>query len=344
MARVTERARSKAAFVQASGWAGAHIAFLAGDASNRRYERLTHPDGRIAVLMDAPPDRGEDVRPFIAMAEYLCARGLSAPRILARDAAQGWLLLEDLGDSVFARVLARGTANEAELYGAAMDVLVHLHDGPQPDLPRYDAAIMSDLACLAYDWYRPAGRDKETDRSRRSAFRAAIHDLLAPLESARQVVILRDYHAENLIWLPDRSGVARVGLLDFQDAMLGHPAYDVVSVLQDARRDVPPALEERMRARFIDGSGADAETFTQAYTLLGVQRNLRIVGVFARLSLRDGKPHYVDLIPRVWGLLQRNLAQPQLQDLARLIGQDLPPPDPSHLERLKATCAKTPAP
>lgn len=341
---MTDRERSKGAFLRANGWEGARLTFLAGDASNRRYERITHPDGRIAVLMDAPPEKGEDIRPFTTMADHLCARGLSAPRLFARDPDAGWLLLEDLGDALFARVLAHGSAPAEELYGAAMDVLVRLHDGPQPDLPRYDADRMSDLACLAYDWYRPAGSDSTTEDARRTAFRSTIHALLAPLDALRQVVILRDYHAENLIWLPERHGPSRVGLLDFQDAMLSHPAYDVVSLLQDARRDVPPALEARIRAYFADASGAEIEAFTHAYSLLGVQRNMRILGVFARLSLRDGKPHYVDLIPRVWGLLQRNLAQPPLLSLARLIERDLPSPDPDHLESLRARCPETPMP
>ena len=326
-------------FVQGSDWAGANVAPLAGDASNRRYLRL-HMNGQTAVLMDAPPEKGEDVRPFITIADYLTGIGLSAPRILARDTAQGFLLLEDLGDDLFARAIPRAPETERMLYTAAVDALSHLHRHPIPaGLPAYDAALMADLAALAFDWYLGTPESDE-----RQAARDAIQAGLTHYAPEQDVLIQRDYHAENLLWLPQREGVARVGLLDFQDAMRGHRAYDLVSLLQDARRDVPPALAADMCAHYTTQTGQDADMFSAAYHVLGAQRNLRILGVFARLCLRDGKAHYVDLIPRVWAHLQTDLAHPALADLKPLIDAALPAPTPDFLKGLKDRCATHPAP
>ena len=342
---MTERAVLAARFLKASGWAGAARAPLAGDASNRRYERLRHPALGAAVLMDAPPERGEDVRPFIAIAEHLVALDLSPPQILARDPERGFLLLEDLGDALFARVLTTAPELERPLYEAAADALLHLHRAPLPEgLQGYDADIMADMAALAFDWYLAHGA--KPDPQVRARFVASFRLLLAQHPADPPVLIQRDYHAENLLWLPERTGVARVGLLDFQDAMAGHAAYDLVSLLQDARRDVPPEIESAMIARYLKGAGTDQdpETFLAAYHLLGAQRNLRILGVFARLCLRDGKAHYVDLIPRVWGLLQRDLGHPALTGVAELLFDALPEPDAALLERLKEKCGQVPMP
>ncbi|MRU15500.1 aminoglycoside phosphotransferase [Roseovarius sp. A21] len=330
-------------FIDQTDWQGASLAPLAGDASNRRYLRLDHPEHGSAVLMDAPREKGEDTAPFIQIAEYLTAQGLSAPRILARDTAQGFLLLEDLGDDLFARVIPRDPTCENRLYSAATDLLVHLHRAPPPTgLAAYDPPLMADLAALAFDWYAKGATGEVP--SARSEFAAAMQATLEGLTAAHEVLIQRDYHAENLLWLPDRAGVARVGLLDFQDAMRGHRAYDLVSLLQDARRDVPPAVEEAMIARYVEKTGLDLVPFRADYNRLGAQRNLRIVGVFARLCIRDGKAHYVDLIPRVWGHLMRNLEDPSLADVAGLVKGDLPAPDPAILQRLKDQCATHPTP
>ena len=336
---MTDRARSALHFIEGTDWAGADSALLAGDASNRRYLRL-RKGGATAVLMDAPTERGEDVRPFMRIARYLSGIGLSAPRILAADEAQGFLLLEDLGDDLFARVIPRAPESEAALYTAATDALVHLHRQPLAEgLARYDPPMMADMAALAFDWY--AG---DTNSLRRAAAHAAILAALADHAAEANVLIQRDYHAENLLWLPEREGIARVGLLDFQDAMRGHPAYDLVSLLQDARRDVPPRIERDMIAHYIDASGADAARFDTAYHVLGAQRNLRIIGVFARLCLLNGKAHYIDFIPRVWQYLERDLAHPALAPLAPLITSALPAPTPEFLKDLKDRCAPPPTP
>lgn len=328
-------------FIRRAGWAHASVKPLAGDASNRRYDRLSLPDGQTAVLMDAPPVKGEDTRPFVSIATYLNEVGLSAPQILFADAENGFLLIEDLGDDLFARVIAADPQLELPLYNCAVDVLTQIHRAPPPNLATYDASVTAPLAALAFDWYK-FGAQGDVSLPARDAFSNEFTKLLTPLDAEPQVLIQRDYHAENLLWLPDRKDVARVGLLDFQDAMLGHPAYDLVSVLQDARRDVPPALEKAMLSRFLDQNPQDEKQFLSAYAVLGVQRNLRILGVFARLCLKAGKAHYVDLIPRVWGHVQTNLKHPALHDIARLVTQTLPPPTPEILDRLRSKCATYP--
>jgi aminoglycoside/choline kinase family phosphotransferase len=283
--------------------------------------------------MDAAPELGEDVRPFVAVAEWLEGQGLSAPRIMAADTEAGFLLIEDLGDDLFARVVADDPALEMPLYEAATDVLIALHAAaPMQGLASYDPQVMTPLAGMAYDWYLTESRGRND--AARDAFYAELEPVLAQ-HSSCDVTILRDYHAENLLWLPQREGDARVGLLDFQDAMLGDPAYDLVSILMDARRDVSPEVETAMIARYAAHRGLDRAAFETRYHVVGAQRNLRIVGVFARLSRRDGKKHYVDLIPRVWTHLMRNLSHPALAEVAACVARDLPEPTPEILDALR---------
>ncbi len=329
-----------AAFLERAGWGAAARGPLAGDASRRRYERLTAPGGASAVLMDAAPDQGEDVRPFLRIARHLSGLGLSPPAILAADEARGLALIEDLGDDLYARVVERRPEAETALYEAAVDMLVALHaHAPPADLPAYGPAEMADRARLAALWYRPglAGRapdnaDEDAAATLARATCAAI-DAHAPGHAA---TMLRDYHAENLLWLPGRQGIARVGLLDFQDAARGHPAYDLASLVQDARRDVSPALHDAMIARYAEATGQKLAELQAACAVLGAQRALRILGVFARLSLRDCKPAYAGLIPRNWALLQRDLAHPACAGLAEAVARTLPAPDAGGLERLRA--------
>lgn len=337
---MTDRAAMMQTFIATTDWAGAAVAPLAGDASNRRYLRLTHArTGQSAVLMDAPPERGEDVRPFLHIARYLTQLGLSAPRILAQDEGRGFLILEDLGDALFARVIPKVPLMEQTLYAAATDVLADLHRATPPSgLKPYGPDTMTDMAALAFDWYL-IGATGENSPDRAEA-RAALHCLLQKYAGTTDVIVLRDYHAENLLWLPGRVGTARVGLLDFQDAMTGHPAYDLVSVLQDARRDVPQSIAATMIARYCTATDTDQTAFAAAYHCLGAQRNLRILGVFARLCLRDGKAGYVDLIPRVWDHLQRDLDHPAMAPVAPILRAVLPAPTSAILARLRAQCAR----
>lgn len=306
-------------FLTDIGWGDARLEPLAGDASNRRYLRVQGE--RAAVLMDAPRESGEDTAPFVQVTQLLRGRGFSAPEIIASDPENGFLLLEDLGDDLFARAVAQ--QDEVTLYAAAVDMLVELQASPAPaSLPRYDAATCCREARLLTQWYIPGaggtGDEAELD--------ALIHAACAPWLDAN-VVVLRDFHAENLIWLPQRQGTARVGLLDYQDALAGHPAYDLVSLLEDARRDTSPALRSAMVARFVQATGADPDTFAAAYATYGAQRNIKILGIFARLSMRDGKPGYLNLMPRVWSHLQRDLRHPALADLHAWVDANVPPPD-----------------
>jgi hypothetical protein len=308
-------------FLASCGWRGAQILPLAGDASFRRYFRVVHED-RTAVLMDAPPPH-EDPRPFIAVAEWLVARGLSAPEILARDLEKGLLLLGDFGDWRLREWLDDNPAAERELYERATDVLVHLHQHPPMDgLPVHGLEQWLTELELFTDWYCPAvGVDVDVD-----AYRAAWTAVLAPVaeDGLGPVTVLRDYHAENIMLVGEREGVAHFGLLDFQDALAGHPAYDLASVLEDARRDVPPEIERAMIDRYVLATG-HGEAFERAYWGLAAQRNTRILGVFTRLWKRDNKPHYRRFQPRMWGLLERDLAQPHLKPVRDWFDANLAP-------------------
>jgi aminoglycoside/choline kinase family phosphotransferase len=296
-------------FLAGCGWGGAQILPLAGDASFRRYFRVIDGD-RTAVLMDAPPPH-EDPRPFIAVAEWLIDRGLSAPQILARDLDKGLLLLGDFGNARLRETLDTDPQRERELYELATDVLIHLHEHPpMPGLPPHGLEQWLTELELFTDWYCPAV-GAEVDRE---AYRRAWTEVLEPVatDGLGPVTVLRDYHAENIMLVAGREGVGHFGLLDFQDALAGHPAYDLASVLEDARRDVPPAIERVMIDRYIAATGHGAE-LERAYWALAAQRNTRILGVFTRLWKRDNKPGYRRFQPRMWGLLERDLAQPNLE-------------------------------
>lgn len=331
------RHAAQTAFLNTTDWAGSDAQLVAGDASNRKYLRLTDANGRTAILMDAPPDKGEDVRPFVRIADYLRATGLSAPEVFAADINQGFLLIEDLGDALFADLMAKTPERQELLYRASIDALSHLHRADPLDLPLCDAGWMETMNALIFEWYAP-----NTLADQRGMFHTAFRPLAQRVQDAPRVVILRDYHAQNLLWLPGRQGVAAVGQLDFQDALLGHPAYDLVSILQDARRDVPPEIEAAMLDHYLSTSNMDRASFLTAYAVLGVQRNLCILGIFARLCKRDAKPQYIDLIPRVWDYVQRDLAHPELAGLAQICSDILPIPTPDYLEELRAECPSSP--
>ncbi|WP_108860498.1 aminoglycoside phosphotransferase family protein [Ruegeria sp. Alg231-54] len=332
---MTNRAVLAEALIAQTKWSNAKHAPLAGDASNRRYERLTDPEtGKTAVLMDSPPGKAENVEDFARMAEYLRSLGLSAPEIYAEDTHYGFLLLEDLGDDLFARVLAQTPSMERALYEVATDVLIDLYNAPSLSLRSYDPSLMTELAALSFTKYAQAVQGTH-DADARNRFENRFSDILHRETSGSKVVVLRDYHAENLIWLPDRDGVQRAGLLDFQTAMLGHPAYDLVSLLQDVRRDVSLGTEMQMVNRYIAATGVNDHDFRTAYAVLGAQRNLRILGVFARLATEYGKPSYIDLIPSTWAHVMRDLEHPALVAVADLLRDALPAPTPENLDRLR---------
>lgn len=332
-----DRAALIEAFLDGCGWGEAARVPLAGDASQRRYERLSRGAER-AILMDAPPDRGEDVRPFVKVAGLLSGWGLSAPAVLSHDAAAGLLLLEDLGDDLYAAILRADPAPESDIYAAAVDVLAVICTHAPPPSPRYGPEEMTRAAGLAYEWYlRGAGGEGDA-RDFASSIGATLHrELPEP-----RTLVLRDYHAENLIWLPGRRGVARVGLLDFQDAAAGYRSYDLASLVTDIRREVTPDLRAAMEARYAAALGEDIDRIRAEVALLSVQRNLRILGTFARLAIRDGKMRYLGFLPRLWQLLTRDLAHPVAAEIAERVLADLPPPDDTILKRL-AECRTVPA-
>jgi aminoglycoside/choline kinase family phosphotransferase len=296
-------------FLASAGWAGARIEPLAGDASFRRYFRVTGDRGS-AVLMDAPPPH-EDPQPFVRVAEWLASVGLSAPEILARDLDRGLLLLGDFGDWRLREILDDAPGRELELYEVATDLLVHLHrHAPMPGLRVHGLDQWLDEVMLFPDWYCEAlGLSVDLD-SYRQAWAAVLEPVAG--DGLGPVTVLRDYHAENVMLVSGREGIAHFGLLDFQDALAGHPAYDLASVLEDARRDVSPAIERAMIDRYVAATGQGG-AFETAYWALAAQRNTRIIGVFTRLWKRDNKPHYRRFQPRMWGLLERDLAQPGLE-------------------------------
>jgi len=296
-------------FLSSCGWTGARIEPLAGDASFRRYFRVLRDDGHQAVLMDAPPPQ-EDPRPFISVAEWLVSVGLSAPEILAQDLKRGLLLLGDFGDDRLREALDLAPNRERELYELATDVLVHLHrHPPMQGLPVHGLSQWLDELTLFPDWYCKA-LELDVDVE---GYRSAWTEVLEPVveDGLGPVTVLRDYHAENIMLVEGRDGVAHLGLLDFQDALAGHPAYDLASVLEDARRDVAPNLERAMIDRYVAAT-SHGEPFERAYWALAAQRNTRILGVFTRLWKRDNKPGYRRFQPRMWGLLERDLEHPVL--------------------------------
>jgi N-acetylmuramate 1-kinase len=315
-----------AVFLDACGWPGMMPAPLAGDASFRRYYRLCGK-GRCAVLMDAPPPQ-EDIVPFIAVSTLLRDLGFSAPEIFAEDRDRGFLLIEDFGDDTYTRLLDRG-ADQRALYGLAVDTLVALQqavaDCGAPDLPAYDEPRLLAEAALLVDWYMPAALGSPPPDAVREEYLAVWREILPQAALPCDTLVLRDYHVDNLMLLRARSGVRRCGLLDFQDAVRGPPSYDLVSLLEDARRDVPAELRRAMVERYFAGFPTlDRSVFRRSAAILAAQRNCKILGIFTRLWKRDGKPGYLAHIPRVWGVLEKDLGHPALSPIAKWFGRHLP--------------------
>lgn len=338
-------------FLHAAGWGDAEIAPLPGDASTRHYARLSHKNRR-AMLMDqpqgaetaiAPRDAdeaarralgynavarlaGADCRRFSAVSEYLRARGLAAPVVHAADYAHGWLVLEDLGDALFSDILAQG-GSETDLYRAAVEILARLHreaapENLAPGLPlfAYDEIALIAETDLMLEWFFPLALGRKASETEYREHRALWRGALDSIADSERVFVHRDYHAQNLLWLPERQGLARVGLIDFQDAVAGSRAYDLISLTEDARRDVSPELGEIAARHYLQtmqaqGTPLDEGKFRAEMAVMAAQRNTKIVGIFARLYARDGKRRYLSYLPRVWRYLERDLRHPLLTDL-----------------------------
>jgi len=360
MNRMGAHSDAMAAFLASAGWGAAERHPLPGDASTRRYIRL-RLDGRTAMLMDQPQGAeapvagpnataqerlalgynalarlaGADCARFVAAADYLRKRGLAAPEVYAADAADGFLLLEDLGDDLYTDVLDSG-ANEHTLYEAAIDALVRLHAEPAPaalagnkPLFAYDETAQVAEVDLLTEWFVPAALGRAADASEIEEHRTLWRAALKALDGDTAVFVHRDYHAQNLLWRRGRSGLGRVGVIDFQDALAGSPAYDLISLLEDARRDVPPELALAMIRRYleqarVDGAPVDPERFRAVAALLAAQRNAKIIGIFARLAKRDKKPRYLAHLPRVWRYMEHDLQHPKLAALKLWYDRTIP--------------------
>jgi aminoglycoside/choline kinase family phosphotransferase len=346
-------------FLKEAGWEKAERRPLAGDASSRRYERLSLA-GRPAVLMDWPsgPDApvvpgraaysriahlAEDVRPFVAVGEHLRRLGLTAPELIAADLTHGLLLLEDLGDQVYGLLIEQGKGPSGEeldeLYRAGVETLIRLQSVPAPHslpvgdgtshlVPHFDDSVFRAELDVPLDWYFPTILEREATSAMRDDYHALWTALRPHIDAGVPTLFLRDYHSPNILWLGEREAIARVGLIDYQDALIGNRAYDLVSFLQDARRDVPVEREEAMLAHYItrakaELSGFDEEEFRASYAVLGAERALRLIGLWPRLLRRDGKPQYMAHMPRTMDYLRRNLAHPALRDLARWLDANM---------------------
>lgn len=325
-----DRERLIAAFLERHGWGTATRRPLAGDASFRRYERLAR-NGARAVLMDAPPPQ-EDVRPFIEVDRLLRSAGLTAPEIHAADEQAGLLLLEDFGDDTYTRLIARGH-DERELYELAVDVLIRMHrvltTGALATLPRFEDARCIEEAMRLIEWYWPAAHGGPAPGDATQSFVEAWRSVLPAARRIPDGLMIYDYHVDNLMLLPAdgvRCGIARVGLLDFQDAMRAPVSFDLMSLLQDVRRDIPPALVAACYERYLAAFPAlDREGFAASYAIMGAQRNIRILGTFVRLWVRDGKPGYLNWLPRTWRFVESDLAHPSMVPLRDWFERNLPP-------------------
>jgi N-acetylmuramate 1-kinase len=314
------RRRAMTAFLGSAGWGDVSAMPLAVDASFRRYYRLVRA-GSSAVLMDAPPPQ-EDIGPYVVVAALLRELGFSAPAVLAEDRDEGFLLLEDFGDDTYTRLLERG-ADEPALYTLAVDTLIALQQAAElrgtPEIPPYDIERLLVEAALLVDWYRPL--ESRLREEYIALWRAVLPDAMV----SPPTLVLRDYHVDNLMLLPDRPGIKGCGLLDFQDAVTGPPSYDLVSLLEDARRDVPLCLRQAMTERYLAAFPAlDRTAFLRSAAILAAQRNCKILGIFTRLWKRDGKRQYLAHIPRVWRLLEADLRHPALTPIARWLDRYLP--------------------
>ena len=306
-------------FLGDTAWQGAEIAPLVGDASFRRYFRL-RMGGRSAMLMHAPPPH-EDPRPFLHVAHWLSDNGMRAPQILAELPDKGWILTEDFGDERMKEWIDAHPEDEHAVYAQAIDALVKLHTLPPGPFDPYDMAVYQREAGLFVEWYCAAAGLSVDE----AGWEAAWEKVLTPLLQRQNpgVTVLRDYHAENIMLLEPGELAGEQGIIDFQDALVGHKAYDLVSLLQDARRDVSESLEHDMLCRYRAASAPD-EHFEADYAVLGAQRNAKIVGIFTRLFKRDGKPRYLRMIPRVWAAMERDLRHEALAPVADWFAANIP--------------------
>ena len=316
-------------FLKQNGWDDGNRRLLAADASFRHYDRLTRLD-ESRVLMDAPPPM-ENVRPFLKVARHLEKLGYSAPHVYAADEENGFVLLEDFGDATYTRLLKKGE-DERALYTLATDLLIDLHKLDEEtavpeDLPPYDDDALLREAMLFPDWFMPAAFGHETDKAAADEYALLWQEVFPLVQKMPKTIVLRDYHVDNLMILDGKTGLQACGLLDFQDALAGAVTYDIMSLLEDARRDIRPELFKEMQDRYI-AAMADKlpsnEEFLTSWAILAAQRHAKVLGIFVRLCVRDGKPVYLRHLPRLWRLLERALEHPALAKLRLWFDKNVP--------------------
>jgi aminoglycoside/choline kinase family phosphotransferase len=320
-----DRANIIDTFLAESEWVNWQREPLAGDASSRRYERLTNGKSCV-ILMDDPSKNVATTATFARITTLLSDANLCPPDILSHDQTLGIMVLSDLGADDFAGWLTQNPTESLGLYRAATDVLVHLENVPVPvDLVQMTPEVGAQMVDITGEFYASKPTPDLTQE---------VHNAMATLAPTADTLSLRDFHAENLIWRPERQGLARIGLLDYQDAFVAPAGYDLASLLRDVRRDIDPALAQEITAYFMVKTKA-GHNFPGQLACLGAQRNLRILGVFARLSKIMNKKRYIDLIPRVWANLMADLRHPALKHLQQAVHDTLPAPDEATLIRLR---------
>ena len=322
---LASRQRDRQYFLKAAGWGDADIKSLVPDASFRSYHRL-HQGGAHRMLMDAPPQY-ENLGAYLDITAHMRALGLRVPRVDASDLASGFALIEDFGDDTFTRLLAAG-GNETTLYMLAVDVLKALQshsDATNIDLPPYDMPTLLREAELFVDWFVPAVRGAVPSEGEKKRYMTAFEAALAGVAHDRRALVLRDYHVDNLMITGEGQGISQCGLLDYQDALLGSPAYDLISLVEDARRDVSAATRNAVLDHYFSGwQAADKEVFERDMALLGAQRHAKVAGIFVRLSRRDNKHIYLGHIPRVLRLLDAHMKRPELTEVRAAVMAMLP--------------------
>jgi len=303
---------------------------ITSDASNRKYLRLTKGN-KTVILMDSNPKKNEPVNNFIYFTNFLRKHHFSAPKIYDSDIPNGLLLLEDLGARNFADILKVKPKVETNIYKEAVNQLIMIQSKETPKQAKpYSTEILIEEALLFTEWYLG-----ETNSSRLSTqFTSLLTPLLKKIDQTKPTLVLRDFHAENLIWMNSRKTFKRVGLLDYQDALIGHPAYDIASLLKDARRDVSIEVRDIMTNHYLEKTKHNKDLFLRDYSILSAQRNLKIIGIFSRLSIRDKKKNYVKLIPRVWKNLENDFMHPDLKNLSKFINAVAPYPNVKILKNL----------
>ena len=324
---MSERSALIDEFLIRTGWVDVKRSLLAADASFRQYERIKISN-KTAILMDAPPPK-ENIRPFIKITEHLAKLGYSVPQIFAKDIDAGFLLLEDFGDETFTKALTQ-KVDEMQLYQSAIDVLINLHSRELseviPDgVKNYDHNTLLGEVVLFVDWYIPGLFGDTYTEYVKNDFLCIWEKLLSEVSSENETLVLRDFHADNLMWLPSRDGIRKCGLLDYQDAVKGSPAYDIASLLEDARRDLKPGMASDLLDYYFTAlPKVDRRRFNKIYAILSAQRHCKVIGIFARLAMRDGKRNYLKHINRCWRLLERVSSSPELKVLDDWLNANIP--------------------